>query len=100
MSWLYAPVVKDGDRAIELMDELVTEMETRYQQFEKARCADLTAYNQISSQPLARIVCIFDEYADFMAEKEIRIALEQNIKRLGAMAGNGWDSSNYCHSTP
>lgn len=86
MSWLYAPVVKDGDRAIELMDELVTEMETRYQQFEKAGCADLTTYHQRSRQPLPRIVCIFDEYADFMAEKEIRTALEQNIKRLGAMA--------------
>ncbi|TBR60315.1 cell division protein FtsK [Westiellopsis prolifica IICB1] len=86
MSWLYAPIVKDGDRAIELMDELVTEMETRYQQFEKAGYADLTTYNQRSRQPLPRIVCIFDEYADFMAEKEIRTALEQNIKRLGAMA--------------
>ncbi|HEY9707769.1 MAG TPA: FtsK/SpoIIIE domain-containing protein, partial [Oculatellaceae cyanobacterium] len=37
-------------------------------------------------QPLPRIVCIFDEYADFMAEKEICNALELSIKRLGAMA--------------
>ncbi|PMB49745.1 cell division protein FtsK [Fischerella thermalis CCMEE 5205] len=86
MQWLYAPVVKESDRAIELMDELVTEMESRYQQFEKAGCADLTTYNQTSRQPLPRIVCIFDEYADFMAEKEIRTALELNIKRLGAKA--------------
>ncbi len=86
MRWLYSPVVKDGDRAIELMDELVTEMESRYQQFEKAGCADLSTYNQRSRQPLPRIVCIFDEYADFMAEKETRTALEQSIKRLGAMA--------------
>ncbi|MBD2301732.1 DNA translocase FtsK [Nostoc sp. FACHB-190] len=86
MAWLYSPVVKDSDRAIALMEELVTEMESRYQQFEKAGCADLTTYNQRSSQPLPRIVCIFDEYADFMAEKEIRNVLEQSIKRLGAMA--------------
>lgn len=84
--WLYSPVVKDSDRAIELMEELVIEMESRYQKFEKAKCADLTVYNQKSSSPLPRIVCIFDEYADFMAEKEIRTALEQSIKRLGAMA--------------
>jgi S-DNA-T family DNA segregation ATPase FtsK/SpoIIIE len=32
------------------------------------------------------MVCIFDEYADFMAEKEVRNALELSIKRLGAMA--------------
>ncbi|MBH8564096.1 PD-(D/E)XK nuclease family protein [Nostoc sp. CENA67] len=86
MRWLYSSVVKDSDRATELMEELVIEMESRYQQFEKAGCADLSTYNQRSSKPLPRIVCIFDEYADFMAEKEIRIILEQSIKRLGAMA--------------
>ncbi|MDB9309742.1 DNA translocase FtsK [Aphanizomenon sp. CS-733/32] len=86
MSWLYAPVVKDSDRAVELMQELVAEMESRYQKFEKAKCADLMTYNQRSSSALPRIVCIFDEYADFMAEKEIRTILEQSIKRLGAMA--------------
>ena len=86
MSSLYAPVVKDSDRAVELMQELVAEMESRYQKFEKAKCADLMTYNQRSSPALPRIVCIFDEYADFMAEKEIRTILEQSIKRLGAMA--------------
>jgi DNA segregation ATPase FtsK/SpoIIIE, S-DNA-T family len=86
MPWLYAPVVKDSDRAIELMEQLVAEMESRYHQFEKAGCADLSGYNQRSTVILPRIVCIFDEYADFMAEKEIRTSLEQSIKRLGAMA--------------
>ncbi|MBC1236076.1 DNA translocase FtsK [Nostoc sp. 2RC] len=86
MPWLYSPVVKDGDRAIRLMDELVAEMESRYHHFEKAGCADLSTYNQRSTKILPRIVCIFDEYADFMAEKEIRTSLEQSIKRLGAMA--------------
>ncbi|MEH2071305.1 MAG: DNA translocase FtsK [Nostoc sp.] len=86
MPWLYSPVVKDSDCAIELMEELVAQMESRYHQFEKAGCADLSTYNQRSTQLLPRIVCIFDEYADFMAEKEIRTSLEQSIKRLGAMA--------------
>ncbi|MEO1373976.1 MAG: DNA translocase FtsK [Cyanobacteria bacterium J06635_10] len=86
MPWLYSPVVKDSDRAIELMESLVSEMESRYQRFETARCADLGTYNQRAHKPLPRIICIFDEYADFMAEKESRTALEQSIKRLGAMA--------------
>ena len=86
MPWLYSSVVKDSEGAIELMDKLVGEMELRYQRFEKTGCADLGTYNQRSNQPLPRIVCIFDEYADFMAEKESRSALEQSIKRLGAMA--------------
>lgn len=90
MPWLFSSIVKDSDRAIELMGELVDEMDSRYQQFEAAGCNDLKTYNQKlgiqSNRQLSRIVCIFDEYADFMAEKETRVALEQSIKRLGAMA--------------
>lgn len=90
MPWLLSPIVKDSDRAIELMAELVDEMEQRYRKFEQAKCPHLDAYNQqlINKQilPLPRIVCIFDEYADFMAEKEIRKDLELSIKRLGAKA--------------
>ncbi|NEO79498.1 DNA translocase FtsK [Moorena sp. SIO4G3] len=90
MPWLLSPIVKDCDRAIELMEQLVDEMEERYQKFEQAKCAHLDAYNQqlINKQilPLPRIVCIFDEYADFMAEKDIRKELELSIKRLGAKA--------------
>ncbi|MBF2078587.1 MAG: PD-(D/E)XK nuclease family protein, partial [Synechococcales cyanobacterium T60_A2020_003] len=88
--WLYTPVAKESDRAIELMDRLVAEMESRYQKFETNKCNDLKSYNQKNLQNtdrlLPRIVCIFDEYADFMAEKETAQALELSIKRLGAMA--------------
>jgi S-DNA-T family DNA segregation ATPase FtsK/SpoIIIE len=90
MRWLLSPVVKDSEDAIALMEQLVAEMEQRYQWFEVARCPHLDAYNQQLAQQqkslVPRIVCIFDEYADFMAEKEIRNALELSIKRLGAMA--------------
>ena len=86
MRWLYEPVVKTQAEAITLMERLVTEMEDRYQRFEAARCASLFAYNQTASQPMPRILCIFDEYADFMADKTAAKALEQSIQRLGAMA--------------
>jgi S-DNA-T family DNA segregation ATPase FtsK/SpoIIIE len=86
MPWLYSPVVKDSEDAIDLMTELVDEMDSRYRQFELARCADIHRYNQQSTKPLPRIICIFDEYADFMAEKETSGKLELSIKRLGAMA--------------
>lgn len=84
--WLMEPIVKDTEDAIALMETLVGEMEDRYQRFEISRCQDLIAYNQRHPHPLPRIVCIFDEYADFMAEKDMKAALEQSIKRLGAMA--------------
>lgn len=90
MPWLLSPVVKDSDNAIELMEDLVGEMAQRYQLFETAECSHLDAYNQQLHQrkkpPVPHIVCIFDEYADFMAEKDTRKALELSIKRLGAMA--------------
>lgn len=86
MPWLYSPVVKDSEEAIALMTKLVEEMEYRYRQFESARCADVNTYNQKSNKPLPRIISIFDEYADFMAEKETSRELELSIKRLGAMA--------------
>jgi S-DNA-T family DNA segregation ATPase FtsK/SpoIIIE len=83
--WLLSPVVKDSLSAIQLMDELVAEMERRYRLFETTGCPNLSAYNQKTAQTLPRIVGIFDEYADFMAEKDSRKALEFSIKRLGAM---------------
>jgi len=60
---LWSPVVKESDRAIELMQALVAEMEN--QMFDVAGCADLSTYNQRASQLFPRIVCIFAEYADF-----------------------------------
>ena len=86
MDWLYEPIVKTSEAAIALMERLVVEMEDRYQRFERSQCANLSTYNQKQSQPIPRILCIFDEYADFMAEKETAKILEQSIKRLGAMA--------------
>lgn len=86
LPWLYAPIVKDTEDAINLMNELVEIMEERYQILDKAKCSNLKTYNQLTHSPLSRIVCIFDEYADFMTEKESRTQLENSIKRLGAKA--------------
>jgi DNA segregation ATPase FtsK/SpoIIIE, S-DNA-T family len=86
MPWLFSPVVKQSEDAIDLMEQLVIEMNSRYRRFEQSTCSDLLTYNRQAQQPLPRIVCIFDEYADFMAEKEVAKALELSIKRLGAMA--------------
>ena len=86
MPWLLSPIIKDSEAAIALMTDLVAQMDERYRLFEAARCCDLDTYNQSSQQQLPRIICIFDEYADFMSEKETRNALETSIKRLGGMA--------------
>ena len=89
-NWLLCPIIKESDRALEFMEELVTKMEQRYQLLEKAKCSDLKTYNQQLIQqgksPIPHLVCVFDEYADFMADKEIAKQLESSIKRLGGMA--------------
>lgn len=88
--WLMSPIIKERDRAIEFMEELVTKMDERYQLLEQAKCSDLKSYNQQLSQQgkstVPHLVCVFDEYADFMADKEIAKQLESSIKRLGGMA--------------
>lgn len=85
--WLLKPVVKETEPAIELMNGLVDEMKARYKKFESSKCPDISSYNrQNPGAIMSRIVCIFDEYADFMTEKETRKCLEQSIKQLGAMA--------------
>ena len=88
MPYLYSPIVKDSEAAIALMEELVAEMDKSYRLFESAGCSHLDAYNQkqTSKDNLPRIVCIFDEYADFMNDKQTSTALEASIKRLGGMA--------------
>ncbi len=87
MPWLHSPIVYDPEAAIDLMSQLVEEMEERYRKFQAQRCADIITYNrQNVKQILPRIVCIFDEYADFMADKTSRGNLEDSIKRLGAKA--------------
>ncbi|HIK11948.1 MAG TPA: PD-(D/E)XK nuclease family protein [Oscillatoriaceae cyanobacterium M33_DOE_052] len=87
MPWLHSPIVYDTEAAIDLMSQLVEEMEERYRKFQAQRCADIITYNrQNVKQILPRILCIFDEYADFMADKTSRGNLEDSIKRLGAKA--------------
>jgi DNA segregation ATPase FtsK/SpoIIIE, S-DNA-T family len=90
MPWLLAPVVKETEVAIDRMQGLVEAMESRYRRFENHQCSDIAGYNRkFKAEPerqIPRVVCIFDEYADFMAEKESAQVLEQSIKRLGAMA--------------
>jgi S-DNA-T family DNA segregation ATPase FtsK/SpoIIIE len=88
--WLYTPVVKETNDAILLMTNLIDEMEQRYKIFEQEKCPDIKTYNKKigfpSGKNLPRIVCIFDEYADFMGEKDVRNDLETSIKKLGAKA--------------
>jgi S-DNA-T family DNA segregation ATPase FtsK/SpoIIIE len=79
-----APVAHDSDGAGPLLDKAVEEMERRYallEQQHKSNVSELTG-----AEALPQIVIIFDEFADLMADKAGKKALEGQLKRLGAKA--------------
>jgi DNA segregation ATPase FtsK/SpoIIIE-like protein len=84
--YLLQPLVySEGVEA--LLDGLIDEMEQRYARLAAARVDDLAEYNGITREPLPRIVCICDEYADLLlADKKRRESLETQIARLGSKA--------------
>ncbi|HEY0139739.1 MAG TPA: FtsK/SpoIIIE domain-containing protein [Thermoanaerobaculia bacterium] len=87
---LYAPVVYPDDTEIApIFNELIDEMERRYRTISAAGLPDLGAYNlaaaERGAQPLLRIVCFCDEYADLiMADPKQRKEIERLVGRLSA----------------
>ncbi|HEX8619618.1 MAG TPA: FtsK/SpoIIIE domain-containing protein [Thermoanaerobaculia bacterium] len=82
---LYAPVVYPDDAEIApIFTELIDEMERRYRVISEAGLPDLGAYNH-AHDPLPRIVCFCDEYADLiMADPKQRKEIERLVGRLSA----------------
>jgi S-DNA-T family DNA segregation ATPase FtsK/SpoIIIE len=82
---LYAPVVYPDDTDIApIFTALIEEMERRYRTISDAGLADLGAYNS-THDPLPRIVCFCDEYADLiMADPKQRKEIERLVGRLSA----------------
>jgi S-DNA-T family DNA segregation ATPase FtsK/SpoIIIE len=82
---LYAPVVYPDDAEIApIFASLIDEMERRYRTISDAGVADLGAYNA-AHDPLPRIVCFCDEYADLiMADPKQRKEIERLVGRLSA----------------
>ena len=73
--------------AVEVLEALIEEMESRYRNFEKYRADDLQQYAQRSGDRKPRIVCVCDEYADLVStDKRVRKEIENSISRLGAKA--------------
>jgi len=82
--FLGRPVVYPSDEDIlSVLDSLVEEMEHRFSLFEGVQ--DLKQYNATRSNPIPRIVCICDEYADLvLADSRRGKETEKRIARIGA----------------
>ncbi len=70
----------------EQLDLLITEMESRYRQFQEIGVDDLVSCRALARREMPRIVCIIDEFADMMADTRERRQLEDRVVRLGAKA--------------
>ncbi len=74
------------DEAVTLLNDLVVQMEERYGLFRKSRVKHLGEYNKLEADKIPRVVVAFDEFADAMADKDLKKAMEASLKRLGAKA--------------
>jgi hypothetical protein len=82
--YLLHPVAHSVDEAMPLVQSCFAETERRYALLEKRgleHVAQLTG-----KEALPRIVMVFDEFADLMAERDNRRELESSLKRIGALA--------------
>lgn len=70
----------------EQLDLLIETMEERYRRFQADGADDLGRWRARAGQPMPRIVCIVDEFADMMADSRGRGPLEDRVTRLGAKA--------------
>jgi S-DNA-T family DNA segregation ATPase FtsK/SpoIIIE len=84
-SHLVGPVVSDLDQVLPLLEDLVTEMEVRYQLFADAKVQQIDDYNQ-GAGPLARQVVVVDEFQDLLFNRTSQQAFLGAVQRLGAKA--------------
>jgi S-DNA-T family DNA segregation ATPase FtsK/SpoIIIE len=85
---LAGPVLNDVDEVLPKLEELVDEMQRRYELFKQAKVQDLSQYNEVvaGAARLRRTVMVVDEFADLLFVKSSRAPFLQAVQRLGAKA--------------
>src|SRR5262249_29444546 len=82
--YLHHPVTHTVDEAMPLVQACFAETERRYELLEKR---GLEHVGQLTGkEAVPRIVSVFDEFADLMADRDTRRELEGSLKRIGALA--------------
>ena len=76
-------VVTDMAEAVNTLNFLVNEMETRYELMSKAKVKNIAGYNKQHKNKLSYIVCAIDEYNDLKMQHPEIVEL---IERLGQKA--------------
>ncbi len=79
-------IVTKKEEAIKVLKSLVDEMEKRYELFEKEGVNEIKKYNKNVLTKLPRLVVIFDEFADWMLDKEFKKEVSEAIQSLSGKA--------------
>lgn len=81
-------IVTTKERASQVLDALVQEMEDRYRAFAKARARDLPTYNSKvpEQERLPMVFLVHDEFADWMFDDAYKAAVGAAVQRLGVKA--------------
>lgn len=81
-------IVTTKEKAGEVLEALVQEMEDRYRAFAKGRARDLPTYNsKVSAEErLPMVFLVHDEFADWMLDDAYKSAVGAAVQRLGVKA--------------
>lgn len=81
-------IITTKEKAGEVLESLVQEMEERYRSFAKARARDLPTYNaKVSAEErLPMVFLVHDEFADWMLDDGYKAAVGAAVQRLGVKA--------------
>jgi S-DNA-T family DNA segregation ATPase FtsK/SpoIIIE len=81
-------IVTTKEKAGEVLEALVQEMEDRYRAFAKARARDLPTYNAKvrTEERLPMVFLVHDEFADWMLDDGYKSAVGAAVQRLGVKA--------------
>jgi S-DNA-T family DNA segregation ATPase FtsK/SpoIIIE len=81
-------IIIEQERAIDVLDELVSEMDSRYRKFRQQKVRDLLSYNNkvSESERLPVLWLVHDEFAEWMLVDEYKDAVSSAVQRLGVKA--------------
>jgi S-DNA-T family DNA segregation ATPase FtsK/SpoIIIE len=81
-------IVTTKEKAAEVLEALIEEMENRYRAFAKSRARDLPTYNAkvLPEERLPMIFLVHDEFADWMLDDAYKAAVGAAVQRLGVKA--------------
>ena len=76
-----------GREATDVFDDLIEEMDRRYQLTRASGSDNLAEHVRKTGRPLPRIVCLCDEYMALVTvDRAVRTSIEQSVALLGAKA--------------